>query len=679
MKVASSLFLACSGLALILVGAETTRAEVVRVEIESRKPFAGGLPFGAAGAYEKVSGRLHYSVDPRSPANARIVDLKRAPVDARGRVAFVGAFILLKPVNLAKGNHRLLYDVNNRGGLPILPRLNRGEGSNDPETVAHAGNGFLMRHGYSILWSGWNWDVLPGAGRMQIDLPIATEDGKAITGRVAAEIVVNERSVLQPVAWGDSRGYEAADASTNQDATLTVRDEQRAPRVEIARERWRFADPTHVGLDGGFAPGRIYELVYTAKDPRVVGLGLAAIRDAISFFRFSARDEQGTPNPLSTAGSSRPDPERAIIFGISQSGRVIQHMLYEGLHVDEAGRMVFDAAMLHVSGGARGSFNHRFAQTTRHPSPLEDHQYPADLFPATTVPERDPVTGAQGDALGVAKAMGKVPVLMYTLTSTEYWTRAASLLHTDVTGARDAAVDEHARIYFIAGGQHGISASRERVYEHPGNPLDHSPPLRALLLALDRWATTGAKPPDSAYPRLDRGELVGVAAYADGFPRIPGVRVARRNLQPARLDLGASFTSEGVVSNFPAGLGPPYVTLVPATDADGNDRAGIRLPEVAAPLGTYTGWNLRRAEMGALDQLARWSGSYFGFAPTEALRAKTGDPRPSIEARYKTKEDYLRSVEAAIARLRAQGFLLDEDAAAYLGHAHGSSWPPAAP
>jgi hypothetical protein len=624
------------------------------------------MAFGAVGAYEKVSGRLHYAVDPTQLSNARIVDLQLAPRDAKGRVVFASDFILLKPVDLAGGNHRLLYDVNNRGGLPILPRLNRGASSNDPETAAHAGNGFLMRRGYSLLWSGWNWDVLPGGGRMQIELPIATENGRTITGRVAAEIVVTEGSEVEPVAWGDSRGYEALDPSTNRDATLTVRDEQRAPRVEVPRDRWRFVDATHLRLEGGFEPGRIYELIYTAKDPRVVGLGLLAIRDAISYFRFAARDGQGTPNPLWAPSSSRPDPEKALIFGISQSGRVIQHMVYEGLHVDEAGRMVFDAALLHVSGGARGSFNHRFAQTTRHPSPLEDQQYPADLFPATTTPAVDPVTGARGDALGVAKALGKVPLLMYTLTSTEYWTRAASLLHTDVTGTKDAAVDERARIYFIAGGQHGITTSHERVYEHPPNRLDHSPPLRALLVALDRWATTGARPPDSAYPRIDRGELVSVTAYADAFPKIAGVRVARRNLQPARLDLGPRFVADGIATEVPAGLGPPFVTLVPAADADGNDRAGIRLPEIAAPLGTYTGWNLRPSAMGAIDQLARWSGSFFRFASTEAERARAGDPRPSLEARYKTKADHARAALAAVARLQAQGFLLEEDAKAYL-------------
>jgi hypothetical protein len=665
--------------ALLTGTAPPASAEVVRLEIRSRKAFADGMAFGSVGPYEKVTGRLHYAVDPASPANARVVDLKLASRDAGGRVAFAGDFVLLKPVDLTRGNHRLLYDVNNRGNLGILARLNRAESSNDPETAAHAGNGFLLRQGYSILWSAWNWDVLPGDGRLQIELPIATDGGRPITGTVVAEIVVNEKSEVQPLAWGDSRGYEAADPAGRGNSTLTVRDEQRAPRVEVPRDRWRFEDATHLRLDGGFDPGRLYELVYTAKDPRVVGLGLAGIRDAISFFHFAVHDGTGTPSPLARVaqdGRPRPDPEKAIIFGISQSGRVIQQMLFDGLHVDEAGRMVFEGAMLHVSGAGRGSFNHRFAQTTRHPSPLEDQQYPADLFPFTTTPETDPLTGETGDVLAVAKETGHVPVLMYTGTSTEYWTRSTSLLHTDVTGTKDAVVDDRARIYFIAGGQHGIAAARDRVYEHPANPLDHSPPLRALLLALDRWATSGTAPPESVYPRVNRGELVTVAAYGGHFPGIPGVRVAGRNLQPPRLDLGPRFKTEGIIDLQPPAFGPAYVTLVPDIDADGNDKAGIRLPDVAVPLGTYTGWNLRPSRMGAPDQLARWSGSFFAFAGTEEERLRSGDPRPSIAARYASQAEYVRRVEAATGDLERRGFLLPDDARAIVERARVLRWPP---
>jgi len=664
---------------LFLLAAVPAPAEVVRIEVSSREPFAGGQAFGAVGAYEKVRGRLHYAVDPASPPNARIVDLGRAPRDASGRVAFAGDFVLLKPVDPAKGNHRLLYEVNNRGNLGMLSRFNRAAGSNDPAAVEHGGNGFLLRQGYTLVWSAWNWDVLPGDGRLQIDLPIATDGGKPITGRVAAEIVVNQRSVTEPLAWGNSRCYEVVDASTNADAILTVRDDQRAARIEIPRDRWRFADSTHVHLPGGFEPGRIYELLYTARDPRVVGLGLAAIRDTLSFFRFATGDPAGNPNPLARAmvgGPARPDAEKAYIFGISQSGRVIQHMLFEGFHVDEAGRMVFDAAFVHVAGGGKGSFNHRFAQTTRHPSPLEDHQYPADFFPFVPGPQTDPVTGETGDVLAVAKAMGKLPRLFYTGTSTEYWTRAASLLHTDAAGTRDASLDERVRVYFIAGAQHTIAgAGARRQYQNPVNDLDHSPPLRALLVALDRWVTSGAMPPASVYPRIDRDELVTVDAWRRHFPAIPGVGLPSANLAPPRLDLGRRFRTEGIVDQVPPGFGPAYVTLVPDVDADGNERAGIRLPEVAAPLGTFAGWNLRRAEMGAPDALGRWDGSFLPFAPTEAERRRRGDPRPSLEARYPSRAAYVEKVTAAAEALRRSGFLLEEDAAGFGERAQAMPWP----
>ncbi len=251
-------------------------------------------------------------------------------------------------------------------------------------------------------------------------------------------------------------------------------------------------DPTHVFHVAGFEPGRIYEVLYEARDPVVVGLGLAAIRDAISFFRFETEDRTGGANPLGRGRRARSD-RRRLIFGISQSGRVIQHMLWQALHVDEAGRMTFDGALIHVAGAGKGSFNHRFAQTTRHPSQLEDHQYPADFFPFTTTPARDPVTGASGDVLARARAAGALPRLFYTTTSTEYWTRAASLLHTDVTGSHDVPLDPQARLYFLAGAQHGNWRFAERgPYQNCGNPLDHRPPMRALLLALDAWVDRGA-------------------------------------------------------------------------------------------------------------------------------------------------------------------------------------------
>jgi hypothetical protein len=653
---------------LVVASAPPAEAAVERIEIIEREPFAGGAAFGAVGRYERIIGRLHYAVDPDDPANAAVVDLDRAPPDDRGLVTFAGDFVLLRPEDLDRGNHRLLYEVNNRGNLGALAFFNEAPWSNDPSTLDDAGNGFLLRQGYSLLWSGWNWDVLPGNGRLQIQLPVATDAGAPITGPVAAEFMVGRWTRSAPFMWGSSRGYPPLRLDAP-DARLTVRDEPDGLRREIPRDLWRFGrlegdrlvpDPTHVFHVAGFEPGRIYEVLYEARDPVVVGLGLAAIRDAISFFRFETDDRTGGANPLAENGT--PDPETALIFGISQSGRVIQHMLWQALHVDEAGRMTFDGALIHVAGAGKGSFNHRFAQTTRHPSQLEDHQYPADFFPFATTPTRDPVTGASGDVLARARAAGAVPRLFYTSTSTEYWTRAASLLHTDVTGSRDVPLDPHARLYFFAGAQHGNWRFAERgPYQNCGNPLDHRPPLRALLLALDGWVTAGHEPPASVYPTLEGGTLGTLADYRRAFPSIPGIKLPSGKLEPPRLDLGPRFAGQGIADKQPPELGRAYATRVPLPDADGNDLGGIRLPALAVPVGTYTGWNLRRPEIGAPGALARWSGSFIPFASNETTRATFGDPRPSLAARHASRDDYRLHIAAAARALAADGLLIEED------------------
>jgi hypothetical protein len=338
--------------------------------------------------------------------------------------------------------------------------------------------------------------------------------------------------------------------------------------------------------------------------------------------------------------------------------------------------MVFDAAMPHVSGAGKGSFNHRWAQTTRHPSHLEDHQYPADFFPFATTPQVDPVTGERGDALAVPKALRAVPRIMYTGTATEYWVRAASPLHVDVTGQVDLEADPRVRIYAITGGQHQISRSVASDYAYPRNILDHAPPLRALLLALDRWATDGSEPPPSAYPRIDRSELVTAQNHARLFPAIPGVRHPGGNLQPPRLDLGPRFVTRGIVDQVPPGFGAPVVTVVPAPDADGNDLGGIRLPDVAVPLGTYTGWNMRTEAMGHPDHMARWAGSFFAFAATRAEREAMGDPRPAIEERYASQQTYAAAVAEVAEMLVGEGYLLREDADAIVEKAQSRAWPP---
>ena len=640
------------------LGPVTAEARVERIEITSAEPFAGGFEFGAVGAYEKIKGRLYFAVDPGAPANRRIVDLGAAPVDDRGMVTFSADFILLRPADPARGNGRLLYEVNNRGNLGALASLNSARWSNDPSDLAHAGNGFLMALGYSVLWSAWNWDVTEGDGRLQIGLPIATAGGETITGPVAAEITVNEVTAAMPFAWGSSRGYEPASPDHTL-AELSVRLNPGDDRVPIADDRWRYSGPTEVTLDGGFQPGLLYELVYEAKDPRVVGLGLAAIRDAISFFRFNEADDGGRRNPLVAQGAL---PETAIAFGISQSGRVLQHMLLEALHVDEAGRMVFDAALIHVAGGGKGSFNHRFAQTTRMQSRREDQGAVADFFPFATVPVLDPASGRVAGVLDRARAAGAVPNVFYTVTSTEYWTRSASLLHTDAAGAADVGLDAQVRLYFIVGAQHNNGFGLDLgAFQNCRNPIDHRPVLRALLVAIDRWTTGGPAPPPSQYPSLGDGTLGSVRLYRAAFPAIDGLRLPEGNLQPRRLDLGPRFEAEGIADLQPAVLGEPFPTLVPLVDADGNDRGGIRLPAVAVPLGTFTGWNLRNAEAGAPNGLARWAGSILRFAASERDREAAADPRRSLAARYADREDFVARTQAAADTLVDQRLLLAPD------------------
>jgi hypothetical protein len=667
-------------------------ARVTRVEILSRGIFANGMRFGSVGAYEKIRGRLHYAVDPNHPPNARIVDLKYAPRNADGMVVFSGDFLLLKPLNLEKSNHRLLYDVNNRGNLYMLRALNNARWSNNPLAPEHAGNGFLMKQGYSLLWSAWNWDVRPGSDRLQIELPIAIKNGKSITQKIAAEIVLSfsgEKIKSMPFAWGNSRCYPVDDADDNSKATLTVRDEPRGKREEIPRSNWRFArldkeriipNPTHLYLESGFEPGKIYELIYTAKNPRVVGLGLAAVRDAISFFRYKTKDDHGTLNPLVFRDIDlefKPDTDKAYIFGISQSGRFITHMIYEGFYVDEEDQMVFDGARIHVAGGGKGGFNHRFAQTTHHPSHLEGNYMPADFFPFNYGQQKDALTGKTGDVLAVAKKLGKVPYIMITNNELEYWTRSASLIHTDIMGKKDAPVHENVRIYMTNGAPHGNAGSRNRgIYEHPLNPLNHSPILRALLVALDRWASKGVEPPPSLYPRIKRRELVTAAEHKKRFPKIPGMRHPGKNLQPPRVYYGDRFWSEGIFSVVPPKMGEPYITLVPNFDSDGNGVGGIRLPELQVPLGTYQGWNPRRPEFGAQNYLGRFEGSFWAFAKIEEERNITGDPRPSIEERYSSKKAYVENIIRAVRRLIKQGFLLKEDGENYIARAKRMAWPP---
>ena len=662
-------------------------AQVVRVEVDERVPFAGGHSFGDTGPYEKVVGRLYIEVDPDDPANGRVSDLALAPTNERGRVEVWTDFFLLKPVDPDRGNRRLLYDVANRGNKVALGTFNGG-GGNDPTALENAGDGFLMEEGYSILWSGWSGDVLAGNDRVQIGVPVARNaDGSSIVGRIYAELESTVyglyiANVLEPGSdaamrryrslpfdWGSSRPYPSV-ALDNGRATLVKRPRRSADGVEIPRDEWRFGrpengavvpDPTWVHVEEGFEPGWLYDLVYEGKDPRVTGLGLAATRDVVSFFRYAPDREGPRANPLAGA------VEFAYGYGGSQSGRFLHHFVFEGFNADLRGRYVFDAIMPHVAGAGKGIFNHRFGQTTRHGSHHEEGLYPSDFFPFNSVRQRDPTTGATGSMLDRARASGHVPRVFFTQTSTEYWSRAASLLHTDVDGRVDAELDPSVRIYMIAGTAHNSMTGG--VYRSPVNRATTRPAMRALLVALDRWVAEGVQPPESRYPRIDDGTLVNLAAFRAAWPGIPGAEAPEDHYRPLRLDPGPRWYTEGIADHVPPKVGPAYQTLVPTVDADGNELAGIRLPHVAVPLATYTGWNVRDSSWGADGMLTRWMGSYLAFPRTQAEGSRLGDPRRAVEERYATHDEYVAQVERVCRELVASGYLLERDAEALIREA----------
>jgi hypothetical protein len=645
--------------ALACVAARPAAAAVERIEVIERTPFAAGMSFGDVGPYEKIRGVAHFRLNPDDPANARIVDLKHAPRDKAGMVEFDSEFVMLRPVKAQPST--LIYDVNNRGGIAILGQVDGASpANNDPTTVADAGDGFLMRHGFTLLFSAWTWDVAPqapGYKALVLHPPVARNpDGSAIVGLVENEFTVSAPALVATYAGMRGLTYEPA-TKDDPAAVLTERARPEDPRRPVPRARWRFVvpevhgGPGRVALEGGFHPGVIYELTYLAADPYVAGAGMAGIRDLLAWFR---------DHPFEGAQA----PPHTLIFGISQSGRLIGRMLHDGLDVDESGRLAFEGAYLEVpGGGGSAGFNARFVQPTRHPSMLEEHDYPSDAFPFTTAPSRDPVTHASASYLDhAADAQGHLPKVIFANTSTEFWNRDASLIGTTPDGARDVTPAADARIYAFMGAQHYVGRSHTRApYVNCVSTTDHYLPMRALVLALDRWTAGGAPPPPSAYPQIADRTLVTVKAYRAAFPKGVSITPPAQNLAEPRLDFGPLYASEGVATLIPPRHGPAYGSRVPAPDADGNDRGGVRLVELTVPLGTHTGWNERAPETGFGWATARFDGSFLPFARTEAERRAAHDPRPSLQKRYGDRDAYVAKVRAAAQAEVAAGFLLDED------------------
>jgi len=656
-----------------LAGAVPALADVERMEVLERTLVADGMAFGNVGAYERLRGRIYFTIEAASPDNQAIVDIRLAQRDAPGRVTFAADFILLKPLDAARGNGRLLYTPANQGNFDLLPALNDAAPSNLPATAAEAGNGFLMEQGYAVLSTGWSWDVTLGPGRLRADLPIATDGGRPIFGRVGGEISVTQQAVSARHGAPGTIGYEPLNPNDPGDV-LTVRDSATGPRTLIPRENWYWGysknvatpsgtstthifDPSVITLEGGFKPGAIYALSYVARGPRVAGLGMASIRDALLFLRHERVDRSGTPNPLIARGGELP---RAVLaFGTAQGARLLQSMVYYGLAADSRSRLAFDGALM-LDAGGRGAFNYRFAQPWRQFSPDTDLDFPADRFPFATATQTDPVTMESASLLDRADA-GPVPRLFYVNTAAAYWSRGISLTHTAVDGSSDLSADRRARMYLVAGAAQIAPATGERRnLAHCGNPLDYRPLMRAMLLHLDGWVTLKKEPPASSLPTLSGGTLGRLAQYTEKFPKIPGLRQPTRIFETPRQDFGARF-AEGIAEIFPPRIGRPFTTLVPLTDADGLDSAGIRMPEISAPLGTYVGWNMQNAATGAPDRLARNDGSFLPFAADDHQRGAADDPRLSLRERYPTRDSYTAAYAAATLALAEKELILGSD------------------
>jgi hypothetical protein len=641
----------------------------VRIEINRRQTIAEGHAFGDAGAYEHLVGTAHFAVDPRDAVNGNVVDLTLVLVNAEGMVEFSADLDILKPVDLARGNGTLFYDVNNRGNMTGLRAFNDAPAGNDPTTLESLGNGYLLRQGYTIVNSGWQGDLLPGLGLLTCDLPEALQDGQRLRGLIRQEFIAEREGVLSMPLSGAPviRNYEAVDLDTTK-ATMTLRHHEQDERVPVSPDEWAFAVAQRAAdgrvtteasagdccVMGGFKPGWIYELVYETGGSRVMGLGIVGIRDLVAFLR----TDTSASNPLA-GGTSH-----AYFYGQSLSARVVRQFIYDGYNADANGTKIFDAVYTHVSGGGRLFANARFAQVGRYPRQHEEHQWPSERYPFaySAVPD------AFSDELdAVLKRPESDPLVMHTHTNTEYWNRHASLGHTSPKTGEDIDFPDTARAYFLASAQHmGANPAPEDIGQQAQNQMSNGPLMRGALAAMDRWVTDGTPPPASIVPRRATGTLVMPEQAIAALPRIPGVT---RPAEPSRLPLydhGPDF-DRGLVTEYPPKpiAGKEYTVQLPLVDVDGNDLGGLRTPEIMAPVGTHTGWNIRKPELGGND-LASLLGSFIPFPRTKADREASADPRLSIEERYGTHAGYVDAVRAAAQVLAGQGFLLSEDVARYV-------------
>ncbi len=639
------------GFVIPLLAAAVAHAAVVRLEIKERSDVLDGKLFGSTGAYERIVGKAFFAVNPKLPANLAIVDIDKAPRNRDGMVEFSSDIFLLRPKNPKKGNGTVFYEVSNRGLKSMLTHFNRANTALDPRSTDDFGDGLLMNQGYTLLWVGWQFDMPDAPNLVYLYPPVVP----GIQGIVRAEITPDRKESRYSVADRNHKPYKVLNPN-DPSLTLTVRDQVEGPRTTIPRADWHIENGETIVPKNGFDAGRIYELVYSSENPPVAGTGFAAVRDMVSWLRYGGF-VAGAPTPNLPL-------KRAYGFGVSQSGRFLRTMLYYGFNRDDRGRKVFDSLLVDVAGGGRGGFNMRFAQPSRDSNPFANTLTPVDIFPFTDLEQTDPQTGIKDGLLTHALPKEFWPKIFYMNSEYEYYGRAASLTHITLDGKSDAVLPPTSRIYLLSGGQHGPAQFPpvRRGTQNLPNPNPYTWTFRALLAAMDAWVKGGVEPPPSKYPRIAAHELVPPAGVQ--FPKIPGIVFPSTIHLAYPSNYGPDFRAKGIATQEPPEIGRPYPVMVPQVDQDGLDIAGIRMPELAVPLATYTGWNLRADEIGAPKMLATQAGSFIPFARTKAERMKSGDPRLSIEERYAGKDDYLKKFEAAAKSLADQRYLLPGDVSA---------------
>jgi hypothetical protein len=647
-----------SSLLFLLLSLTSVNARVVRLEITSRADLLNGTRFGDAGAYERIVGRVHFAASVANPHNRHIVDLDNAVNLKNGEVEFSADFIAIRPKDPHKGNGAMLLENPNRGHSRILSLIDGG----DWDAARDAGDGWLLRHGFTFASLGWQWDAAD-RDALKLYAPIAMEHGKTITGFLRGDLMPSKAMPEIPLGHliiGNIGGTEyPVSAPEDSRNVLTVRDSREAPRVVIPRSQWQFAHTVdgkltasdrHIHLNGDFQPGKLYEYVYVVSDPVVAGLAFAAVRDFASY----AKHASDSITPV----------QRVYGEGISQNGRFLRDFLYQGFNADEDGKIALDGILAHVAGAGRGDFNYRFAQPSRDAQPTSSVFFPTDIFPFTDLPERDPATGDTGGLLDRAVADKVVPKIFFSNTSYEYWGRVCALIHVSADGKQDAPISDSVRIYHFTGEQHfpgpwpPAKGQGDLLGQQAESPLAIRYFWRAMVANMDAWVRSGTLPPPSSYPRIADRTLVPLPEYA--FPAIPGVNKPHEANAAYRLDFGPKWR-DGILSIQPPKVGEAFPVLVPQVDADGNERDGVRMPEISVPLATYASWNLRDPSIGAPDQRVSFEDSYLPFPKTAAQRQKTADPRRSIEERYGSREEYIVRYSRAVDDLIQQRWILPED------------------